>query len=191
MHRRPLLDMLAQYRAAFPHEGEMVDRICALVAGHADCFERTCRPGHITGAAWIVSADRRRCLLAHHRKLDRWLQLGGHADGQWQVEEVALREAREESGLVGFDFVPIDGMLIPLDVDIHQIPARYNAAGQPVEDAHEHHDVRFLLIAHADQEIRCSDESHEIAWCTPDEISRLTAEESVLRMLHKALDLLG
>ena len=61
-------------------------------------------------------------LLTHHRKLDRWLQLGGHADGQWHVEEVALREAREESGLARFDIVPIDGVLMPFDVDVHEIP---------------------------------------------------------------------
>lgn len=191
MHRRPLLDMLARYRAAFPAEIDMIDRMCALVESHVDCFLRTCRPGHITGAAWILSADRRRCLLTHHRKLDRWLQMGGHADGQWQVDEVALREAREESGLTGFDFVPIDGSLLPLDVDVHQIPARYDQSGQLVEDSHEHHDVRFLLIAHAHQEICCSDESHEVGWFTPDEIEQLTDEESVLRMLRKALELIG
>src|SRR5882672_12642051 len=83
MHRRPLLDMLARYRELFPAEADVVDRMTTLIHGHADCFERTCRPGHVTGAAWIVSTDRRRSLLTHHRKLDRWLQLGGHADGQW------------------------------------------------------------------------------------------------------------
>ncbi len=191
MHRRPLLDMLARYRATFPAEADVIDRMCALVERHADCFQRTCRPGHITGAAWIVSADRRRCLLTHHRKLDRWLQMGGHADGQWQIDEVALREAREESGLTGFDFVPIDGALLPLDVDVHQIPARYDPSGHLAEDAHEHHDVRFLLIAHSGQQARCSDESHDIGWFTPDEVLERTNEESVLRMLRKALELLG
>ncbi|MCI0492171.1 MAG: NUDIX hydrolase [Planctomycetes bacterium] len=192
MHRRALLDMLACYRQTFPAEQEMVDCICALVTNHADCFERTCRPGHITGAAWILSADRRRALLTHHRQLDRWLQLGGHADGQWHVDEVALREAREESGLAEFDFVPIDGAIVPLDIDVHQIPAQYDAAGRVVEDAHEHYDVRFLLVSRsADNEIRCSDESHELAWYTPAEIPLLTQEESVLRMLRKALELLG
>jgi 8-oxo-dGTP pyrophosphatase MutT (NUDIX family) len=191
MHRRPLLDMLARYRAAFPTEADVVDRISALVEGHADCFLRTCRPGHITGAAWILSADRRRCLLTHHRKLDRWLQMGGHADGQWQVEEVALREAREESGMTRFDFVPIGGLLMPLDVDVHQIPARHDPSGQLIEDSHEHHDLRFLLIAHAGQETCCSNESYEIGWFTPDEIEELTDEESVLRMLRKALELLS
>lgn len=190
MHRRAILDMLSCYREAFPLESEVVDRIAALVANHADCFERTCRPGHITGAAWILSADRRRSLLTHHRKLNRWLQVGGHADGQHLVEEVALREAREESGLASFDIVPIAGALIPFDLDVHEIPARYDQQGNQIEDAHEHHDFRFLLIAHAGQQICCSDESHELAWFTPTEIEELTAEESVLRMLRKAIDLL-
>jgi 8-oxo-dGTP pyrophosphatase MutT (NUDIX family) len=191
MTRRPLLQMLARYREAFPAEAAMVDRICGLVETHANCFDRTCRPGHITAAAWILSTDRRRSLLTHHRKLDRWLQLGGHADGQWHVEEVALREAREESGLKQFDIVPIDGMLMPFDVDVHDIPARYNDNGELIEDAHEHHDIRFLMIAHSDDEPSVSDESHDVAWCSPEEVLQRTNEESVLRMLHKAMELIG
>ena len=191
MSRRPLLEMLARYRDAFPSEAAVVERICALVDSRPDCFERTCRPGHITAAAWILSTDRRRALLTHHRKLGRWLQLGGHADGQWHVEEVALREAREESGLARFEFIPIHGAVLPFDLDVHEIPARYDADGALVEDAHEHHDIRFLLIAASGDEIRVSDESHDLKWCTPDEVRALTDEESVLRMLRKAIALLG
>jgi 8-oxo-dGTP pyrophosphatase MutT (NUDIX family) len=191
MSRQPILQMLARYRATFPGEAATVDRICQLVESYANCFDRTCRPGHITGAAWILSTDRRRALLAHHRKLDRWLQLGGHADGQWQVEEVALREAREESGLTRFDIVPINGVVMPFDIDVHEIPARYDANGHQIEDAHEHHDIRFLMIAHSDDKITVSDESHDLAWFTPDEVRERTSEESILRMLHKALELLA
>jgi 8-oxo-dGTP pyrophosphatase MutT (NUDIX family) len=190
MHRRPLLDMLERYRQVFPTEVGVVDRICQLVESHADCFQRTCRPGHITAAAWIISPDRRRCLLTHHRKLDRWLQLGGHADGHGAVEEVALREAREESGLSTFDIIPIDGVPMPFDVDVHQIPAHYGPDGGLIEDAHEHHDMRFLLIAHEGQSVRVSDESHDVQWFTPDEVRRVANEESVLRMMRKSRELL-
>ena len=191
MHRRPLLDMLAAYCQIFPAESDVVWRMRDLIEKHVDCFDRTCRPGHITGAAWILSADRRRALLTHHRKLDRWLQLGGHADGQWQVDQVALREAQEESGMTAFDFVPIEGALLPFDLDIHDIPARYNAEGQLIEDAHQHHDVRFLLVARSGQPICVSDESHDVAWFTSDEVFELATDESVLRMLRKALELIG
>ncbi len=191
MSRWPLLEMLARYRDAFPAEAAVVDRIGTLVESRSNCFDRQCRPGHITAAAWILSTDRRRVLLTHHRKLNRWLQLGGHADGQWHVEEVALREAREESGLANFSFVPVHGTLMPFDLDVHMIPARYDTNGTLLEDAHEHHDIRFLLIANSGEEIQVSDESHDLRWCTPDEVRALTAEESVLRMLRKALELLS
>ncbi len=191
MSRRSLLTMLDHYRALFPQEAPTVDRITALVDAHADCFERSCRPGHITCAAWIVSDDRRRALLTHHRKLGRWLQLGGHADGQSSVEEAALREAQEESGLESFEFVPIQGMVVPFDIDVHDIPARHDPAGTLLEDAHEHHDIRFLLAARSGGTIHVSDESHDVAWFTPDEVRRQTEEESVLRMLRKALELLS
>ena len=191
MHRRALIDVLSCYRQTHPAECDVVDRIRALVETHANCFERTCRPGHITAAAWIISADRRRCLLTHHRKLGRWLQLGGHADGEWAVERVALREAQEESGMRRFDFVPIDGAILPFDVDIHPIPARFDATGRQIEDAHEHHDMRFLLIAQPGQEICVSDESHDVAWFTPEEVQQRTSDESVLRLLRKALELVG
>jgi hypothetical protein len=74
-------------------------------------------------------------------------------------------------------------------VDVHQIPARHDREGRVVEDAHEHHDVRFLLVARAGQQVRASDESHDVGWFTPDEVRRLTDEQSVLRMLDKTLAL--
>jgi 8-oxo-dGTP pyrophosphatase MutT (NUDIX family) len=188
MFRWPLREMLSRYRETFPEEARVVDRISDLVDAHSDCFYRTCRPGHITAAAWILSADRQRALLTHHRNLNRWLQLGGHADGQWHVEEVALREAREESGLEQFHLVPIHGILMPFDLDVHEIPARYDSVGNLIEDAHDHHDIRFLLIASSDA-IQTSDESHDLKWCTPNEVRQLTDEESILRMLHKALEI--
>jgi 8-oxo-dGTP pyrophosphatase MutT (NUDIX family) len=191
MHRRSLLDMLDAYGQIFPAETDVVERMRELIQLHVDCFDRACRPGHITGAAWILSDDRRRALLTHHRKLGRWLQLGGHADGQWQIDQVALREAREESGMTAFEFVPIQGGILPFDLDIHDIPARYDDEGELIEDAHQHYDVRFLLVARSGQSITISDESHDVAWFTADEVCELTTDDSVLRMLRKALELIG
>jgi len=186
MHRQPLLEMLKLYTSHYPREAETVQRIKQLVHTATDCFDRTCRPGHITGSAWVLSHDRRRCLLVHHRKLNRWLQPGGHADGQADVAEVALREVREESGLQDLDLVCVTENLMPLDVDVHGIPARTDASGRIVEDAHEHHDIRFLIVAAAGQGLVLSDESHDVRWFTHAEVFEATNEESVLRMLRKA-----
>jgi len=176
VHRKPLLDLIERYRAEWPDEAAVAERVRALVAAHPDCFERRCAPGHVTGSAFVVSPDLRRCLLVHHRKLDRWLQPGGHADGEGDLAAVALREAREETGLAGLSFATGSGEPLPFDLDVHQIPA---LGGEP---AHEHHDVRFLLIADPAEPPRASDESHAARWFDLDE---LPAEESLARMARK------
>ena len=158
LHRRNLLQFLDTYENRYPDERKTVERIQFLVVGHPDCFERTCMPGHITGSAWIVSPDRTKYLMTRHRIFDRWLQLGGHSDGCPQPQLVALREAEEESGLAGFGLYRDPGGFVPLDVDIHAIAAR---AGVP---AHEHYDLRYLLIAAAEQPLKISDESHDLGW---------------------------
>jgi 8-oxo-dGTP pyrophosphatase MutT (NUDIX family) len=186
MHRDPVITLLTAYREANPSETEVADRILALVNSRSDCFDRTCRPGHLTGSAWVVSPDGERHLLLHHRKLDKWLQPGGHADGQTDLAEVALREAVEETGLQSLRVVSDSYGVAVLDLDVHDIPARYAPDGSLIEDGHEHHDVRFLFQADADESLCINDESHALRWCTPEEVQSLTQEWSVLRLLEKA-----
>lgn len=186
--RAPLLDLLDIYEARNPEEAQRIGRIRELVLNSSDCFQRSCLPGHVTASAWIVSSDRRRFLLTHHRKLDRWLQLGGHADGETDVFAVALREAREESGMASFEWIGglQDGVVpVPIDVDVHRIPAR---DGEP---AHEHHDVRFLLGARSGQVLAISDESNALEWFAWDRLESDFDEPSLLRLGRKARALLA
>ncbi len=184
-HGNDLQQMLAQYRICYPDEGDTIARTLALIAGHPDCFERTCLAGHITGSAWIVSPDRSKYLMTRHRIFNRWLQLGGHADGCALPHLVALREAEEESGLNGFGVYRDLRGFVPLDVDIHDIAPR---PGMP---AHAHYDLRYLLIASAEQPLKISDESHDLRWFEERDLTETVHEESVLRMLRKGNALLA
>jgi 8-oxo-dGTP pyrophosphatase MutT (NUDIX family) len=184
VHRKPLLQLLQRHLARRPCDRERVEQMREFVRAHPDCFERDNRVGHVTGSAWIVSADHARFLLTHHRKLGRWLQLGGHADGDPEPARVALREAREESGMHELAFVAGGGVPLPLDVDIHAIPA---ARGEP---AHLHHDVRFLLVAAPGQPLRPNSESHELRWFPCERARELLDEPSTRRMAERALRLL-
>jgi 8-oxo-dGTP pyrophosphatase MutT (NUDIX family) len=181
MHRRHLNELFARHAAAWPAELATVERFVAFVAEHDDCLLRSCVPGHITASAWILAADGSGALLTHHRKLGRWLQLGGHVDGEPRIELAALREAEEESGLSGFVFEPWAGPeIVPLDLDVHPIPAR---RGEP---EHLHWDVRFLLRAPEGQRLVLSDESNDLRWFDDDGLRAVTDEESVLRLARKA-----
>ena len=124
-----------------------------------------------------VDRDRSRALLTHHFKLERWLQLGGHADGDTDILRVALREAREESGVN--DIKPVSEAVF--DVDVHPIPAR------GTEPRHLHYDVRFLLEADPTTPLVISSESKDLAWVSFEEITNLTTERSIARMVAKSL----
>lgn len=173
--------MLESYLEQHPDEHATARRILDLVERESRCFQRDCYPGHVTASAWIVSRESRAVLLTHHRKLDRWLQLGGHTDGACDVLASALREAREESGLV--TLLPIPGSDAPriLDLDVHDIPAR------PDEPAHQHHDIRFLLEASELAPLaRQKAESKALRWFPAQGVEARFSEESLARMARKA-----
>lgn len=175
MHRRNLLTAIDHYAVRYPEETAVVQRFRSLLENHEDCFQRDCWHGHITGSAWLVSPDCQQLLLTHHRKLNMWLQLGGHSDGEPDTPQVALREAREESGLA---VALIDPQIF--DLDVHEIPAR------KTDPAHYHFDVRYQIQA-ASLEFQVSAESLALAWVKIDELARYTTEESILRMRRKWL----
>jgi 8-oxo-dGTP pyrophosphatase MutT (NUDIX family) len=169
---------LHAHRIELPQRVAEVAQFSAFLASSPDVFQRWHLPGHFTGSAWLVSADGERVLLTHHRKLGRWLQLGGHADGDPDLAQVALREAEEESGLSALQVVPSI-----FDIDRHRIPARGN------EPEHWHYDVRFVVRAGDDEAFVVSDESHALAWRRIDEIAADTdAEASMQRMARRWLE---
>lgn len=170
---RLLRDYLAQCRDV--GEASTAAEMIGFVESQPDCLLRSCVPGHLTGSAWIISPDRRRTLLTHHRKLDKWLQLGGHADGEASLLAVALREAREESGLRS---VAVMSAAV-FDLDRHWIPPR------PKEAGHFHYDLRFLLTADPAEPLSVSSESKDLAWIDLAEVATLNPEESMGRMVRK------
>ena len=153
----------------------MLEVLRKFVQENEHCFERSLLVGHITGSAWIVDPAREQALLTHHGRLDKWMQLGGHADGDPNILQVALRESREESGIDGIR--PVNESVF--DVDVHEIPAR------GAEPAHFHYDVRFLLEADHRRPLQVTSESKALAWVKLTEVVKLTRERSVLRMVEK------
>ncbi len=142
-----------------------------------DPFVRERLAGHFTASAWLVDAAGQRLLMTHHRKLDRWLQLGGHADGDRDLAEVALREAQEESGLT-------DLVVLPeiFDLDRHWIPERGDVPG------HWHYDVRYVVRATGSGDFIVSDESNALAWREiADLLDDPSLDPSIARMALKWL----
>ncbi|HIG44252.1 MAG: NUDIX hydrolase [bacterium] len=174
MHRNKILALFKIYARRHPDESAVVERITSFVNAQPECFRRDLAIGHITGSAWVMDTTGTRVLLTHHKKLNIWVQLGGHADGDSEVDRVAYREAEEESGLLNLHFLSDE----LFDVDIHQIPSRGSEA------EHYHYDCRFVFKAVDDNYI-VSDESYDLAWVELDDVRSVTSEASILRMVEK------
>jgi hypothetical protein len=168
------LAIIAHYDARDAGQLETRRRMLDFVAAHpGDAHLRTLLEGHLTASALVVDASFERALLTHHRKLGRWLQLGGHCDGDANLAGVALREAIDESGIAELAVLPA-----PIDLDIHPIP------GRPGEPEHLHYDTRFLVVAPPGAVERASHESHALRWLAPREIDSIATDDSVRRLFR-------
>ncbi len=179
-----MLEVLRRYRPG-PEEIAHHKAIIALIEESPDCFYRThFNPGHITGSGLLMSADGNRVLMNHHKFLDMWICFGGHADGERDVLNVALREVIEESGITSI--APVTGDIF--DVDVHAIPPNPKK-GEP---AHKHFDIRYLFrVTAADDEVFAqSEESNNLRWCGFEEAGALAAPQdlSMHRLLRKWRD---
>jgi 8-oxo-dGTP pyrophosphatase MutT (NUDIX family) len=175
-----LASTLAAHQPADDEEAADLRLILDFLARHRQPFDRGIAEGHLTGSALTLSRSGAHVLLLHHRKLGRWLQPGGHADpGESEGERVALREAAEETGIAGLALHACAPR--PLDVDVHEIPAR------PGEPAHLHLDLRYLVTAPDDAVLaRAEAEASALRWFTWGELDGLDLDHGLRRALAKA-----
>lgn len=175
MHRNKLLSSLDKYKHKNSDESVVVEEFVSFVKSHSDCFERSLKVGHLTGSCVLLNPTEDNLLMTHHGKLNRWIQLGGHADGDTDMLEVSLKEAQEESGIGEIQ------VIVPeiLDIDIHTIPANSK------DGEHLHFDVRYLLKA-STEDFKLSDESLDLRWFSFNEALSVFTEPSMHRMIKKA-----
>ena len=156
----------------------MVKRTLRFIADHHHCFDRNLNRDHVTGSAWVVNPKRSHTLLLHHRKLDRWFQPGGHADGDADILRVVLKETAEETGIDLANITLLQEDIF--DVDIHTIyPSDH-------DDRHEHFDIRFLLEIDDRLPIPGNSESHQVAWIPLTKVSHYNNMRSLHRMVRKS-----
>ena len=154
-----------------PHRDAFLDLLRTTAAPYSRAqFD----PGHITASCYIIDSDRR-LLLHHHRRLNRWLQMGGHLEAGEQPLQAALREAEEESGLR--DLQIIGGIA---DLDVHRIPA---GRGEP---EHRHFDVRYIARTASPEAIVIdAKESNDLMWVDLDRAAALMRGDESLRVIRK------
>ena len=178
MIRKQLLSLLQEYQptdAEIKHKQDIIN----FINQYPNCFDRSLEIGHITASAWLLNKDRSKSLLMHHNKLDMWVQLGGHCDGNPNVLEVAIKEAQEESGIE--NIIPMDNKIF--DIDIHLVPDYKNVK------SHYHYDIRFLLQVNSNENFVQNSESKELRWVGKNISDLPTEEPTIIRLFNKWLEI--
>jgi 8-oxo-dGTP pyrophosphatase MutT (NUDIX family) len=150
-------------------------RILDFVAAHPDALHRSCHEGHLTASALVVDPSTEQVLVLFHTKLQKWLQPGGHVDGDSDLAAGALREATEETGIAGLQV-----LVPPVDLDIHEVRP-------PAEHPHLHLDVRFAVVAPPGASPVGNHESQALRWVGVDELPGLGADPGLVRLAEAGL----
>ena len=158
-----------------PDAEEHRSHILRFLDQHDDSLHRSCRQGHLTGSALVVDSGGERVVMLHHRKLRRWLQPGGHCDGDANLAAVALREATEETGIDDLRVHPV-----AIDLDVHEVDP-------PDDGPHLHLDARFLVVAPPGARPAGNHESTDIGWFSPDDLADLVIDHGTRRMVDHGL----
>ncbi len=176
MKSQDILTLLHNHSAINAEEEVYRQQTYQFVTEHPQNFLQENPQAHLTASSWIVNPERTHALLIFHRKLNKWLQVGGHVENTDEsLQTAALREAYEETGLANIKLVSPT----LFDIDVHLIPARHQTP------AHYHHDFRFLLEAEQTNISHIPTEVVDLQWFELKNISH----HYLARMVQKIIAL--
>ncbi len=181
----PLIDDIRAYRPF--NEQEAVDKQVILreLATNPHVFDRSSL-AHMACSIWTVDPTATETLLVYHNVYDSWSWIGGHADGERDLAQVALQELREETGVANARLVESCGpggiySLEVLTVDGHEKRGSYVGS-------HLHLNVTYLAVASPDEPLRVKpDENSGVRWATLDEALALSTEPWIRDRIYRKL----
>ena len=174
---------IEKYRPCNEQERHDQALILDFLNRNEDAFLRSNRLAHMTASAWIVNPARTKTLMVYHKLYDSWSWTGGHADRETDLLAVALKEAREETGIVHVR--PVSGEIFSLEVltvDGHEKRGEYVSS-------HLHLNVTYLLEAEESDTLRiCKEENSGVAWFTLEEALKASTEPWFVERIYKKLN---
>ncbi|SRR5581483_96995 len=177
--KQSLQDELDAYCAIFPEDAAGLEGLRMQLERGERLFDRHNYTGHICGAGIVLSPDRTKVLLVHHKLYNRWQQPGGHAEAADLTPlAAAWRETTEETAVDLREVLPVEGRAVPVQIGVHPVPE--NPKKQ--EAAHVHYDFRYVFVARSERLQAQLNETHAAAWIPLNDKRLVHIAEAVARV---------
>ena len=146
-----------------------------------DAFCRENSFGHVTASSWIVNRERTRVLFCYHKLYNSWSWVGGHADGEEDLLKVAMKEAKEETGV---SCVPVTTEIYSVEI----LPVKGHMKKGKYVPSHTHFNVTYLLEAdESDELFVCEEENSAVAWIDIEKIPEKSTEKWMIDNIYDKL----
>ncbi|MCI6956992.1 MAG: NUDIX hydrolase [Candidatus Faecousia sp.] len=177
-----LIDQIAAYTPFNDQEAADKPKLLRLLQTEENIFTRDNTTAHMTASGWVVSPDRASVLMIYHNIYNSWSWMGGHADGETNLLQVAQREIQEESGVKGLKLLTPDIFSLEiLTVDGHIKRGQYVSS-------HLHLNVTYLFEADPEELLRVKpDENSGVAWIPIPELPNKVTEAWFLERIYSKL----
>lgn len=150
-----------------------------------DILTRNVEYAHITSSSMVFNENFTKVLMVYHNIYDSWSWTGGHADGEKDLYEVSLREAKEETGLKHLQPIPESKDIISLEI----LPVFSHYKRGKFVSSHLHLNVTYGFIASEKEKLIVKeDENKGVMWIDIDKIDSYCSEKEMLPIYKKIIN---
>lgn len=180
---KDIYKQLTNYQAFNKQEERDIEVFLQYLENFENCFLRDNIHGHFCSSSFVLNKQRDKLLMIYHKIYQSWGWLGGHADGDTDLEHVARKEVEEESGVAGLELL-VDGFFT-----IDTLPVLGHLKKGAYVPAHVHLSCAYLFEADEDSELLLNeDETEGVAWKDLGQIVSASTEPHMQAVYSKGIE---
>ena len=173
------IDDIKNYVPYNEQEKKDKELILNAISNYNNILDRECSIAHITSSGYIVNKSRTKVLMIYHKLYNSWAWTGGHADGDCDLLHVAIKEAKEETGLTNVTAVTND--ILGLDV----LNVNGHIKNNKYVSSHLHLSVAYLLEANEEDELIVNEEeTNGVQWIPIDKLDTYCSEPYIIESVY-------
>lgn len=138
---------------------------------------------HMTSSGFVMNQELTKVLMVHHNIYNTWAWTGGHADGDEDLLYVAIKEAKEETGIK--EVVPLMEEVASVDI----LPVWGHVKRGEYVATHMHLNASYILIGDEKERLMINKEENSgVKWIPADELEKYSNEPEIIKVYYKLIE---